>query len=90
MQGQAELRTLLDFLRRGDVLMVFDRLARSIGDLQDIARDVKARGATLKATEQPIDPNARALEAFLRKKIDGGFHNCVARVFGRTDHGFRG
>ena len=31
------------------------RLARSIGDLQDIVRAVKAKGASLKATEQPID-----------------------------------
>ena len=48
---------MLDFLRRGDVLMVtrIDRLARSIGDLQDIVRAVKAKGAALKATEQPID-----------------------------------
>src|ERR1700730_5869302 len=55
--GRDELRTVLDVLRRGDVLMVtrIDRLARSIGDLQDIVRDVKARGASLKATEQPID-----------------------------------
>ena len=54
--GRAELQTVLDFLRPGDVLMVtgIDRLARSIGDLQDIVRAVKAKGATLKATEQPI------------------------------------
>jgi DNA invertase Pin-like site-specific DNA recombinase len=32
-----------------------DRLARSIGDLQDIVRAVKAKGASLKAIEQPID-----------------------------------
>jgi Resolvase, N terminal domain len=51
--GREELRTVLDFLRKGDVLMVtrIDRLARSIGDLQDIVRTVKARGASLKATE---------------------------------------
>jgi DNA invertase Pin-like site-specific DNA recombinase len=30
-----------------------DRLARSIGDLQDIVRAVRAKGAALKATEQP-------------------------------------
>ena len=32
--------TVLEFLRKGDVLMVtrVDRLARSIGDLQDIVR----------------------------------------------------
>jgi DNA invertase Pin-like site-specific DNA recombinase len=51
--GREELRTVLDFLRSGDVLMVtrIDRLARRIGDLQDIVRAVKAKGATLKATE---------------------------------------
>ncbi len=34
-EGQEELRTVLDFLRKGDVPMVtrIDRLARSIGDL---------------------------------------------------------
>src|SRR6478672_1230462 len=41
--GRDELRTVLDFLRKGDVLMVtrIDRLARSIGDLQDIVRACK-------------------------------------------------
>jgi DNA invertase Pin-like site-specific DNA recombinase len=65
--GRAELRTVLDFLRRGDVLMVtrIDRLARSIGDLQDIVRAVKARGASLKATEQPIDTSTAAGKCFL-------------------------
>src|SRR5713101_8298087 len=55
--GRAELQTVLEFLRPGDVLMItrIDRLARSIGDLQDIIRSVKARGASLRATEQPID-----------------------------------
>ena len=43
--GREELRTVLEFLRKGDALMVtrIDRLARSIGDLQDIVRQVKAR-----------------------------------------------
>jgi DNA invertase Pin-like site-specific DNA recombinase len=55
--GRTELQTVLEFLRPGDVLMVtrIDRLARSIGDLQDIVRAIKARGATLKATEQPFN-----------------------------------
>jgi DNA invertase Pin-like site-specific DNA recombinase len=62
-----ELRTVLDFLRAGDVLTVtrIDRLARSIGDLQDIVRIVKARGASLRATEQPIDTNTAAGKCFL-------------------------
>src|SRR5207253_11426384 len=54
-------------LRPGDALMVrrIDRLARSIGDLQDIVRAVKAKGATLKATEQPIDTGTAAGKCFL-------------------------
>jgi DNA invertase Pin-like site-specific DNA recombinase len=66
-EGREELRTVLDFLRAGDVLTVtrIDRLARSIGDLQDIVRQVKARGAFLKATEQPIDTGTAAGKCFL-------------------------
>jgi DNA invertase Pin-like site-specific DNA recombinase len=65
--GRDELRTVLDFLRKGDVLMVtrIDRLARSIGDLQDIVRTVRQKGASLKATEQPIDTSTAAGKCFL-------------------------
>jgi DNA invertase Pin-like site-specific DNA recombinase len=65
--GRAELQTVLEFLRAGDVLIVtrIDRLARSIGDLQDIVRAVKAKGAALKATEQPIDTATAAGKCFL-------------------------
>src|SRR5246127_319481 len=65
--GRAELQTVLDFLSAGDVLTVtrIDRLARSIGDLQDIVRAVKAKGASLKVTEQPIDTRTAAGKAFL-------------------------
>src|SRR5467141_3037517 len=65
--GRTELQTVLDFLRKGDVLMVtrIDRLARSIGDLQDIVRAMKARGASLRATEQPIDTGTAAGKCFL-------------------------
>jgi DNA invertase Pin-like site-specific DNA recombinase len=56
-EGRTELKTLLDFIRAGDVLVVtrIDRLARSIGDLLSIVEIVRSRGATLKATEQPFD-----------------------------------
>jgi len=66
-KGRTELQTVLDFLREGDALVVtrIDRLARSIGDLQDIVRAVKAKGASLKATEQPIDTTTAAGKAFL-------------------------
>src|SRR5665213_2772691 len=65
--GRAELQTILDFLRPGDVLMItrIDRLARSIGDLQDIVRAIRAKGASLKAAEQPIDTGTAAGKAFL-------------------------
>jgi DNA invertase Pin-like site-specific DNA recombinase len=60
-EGREEPRTVLDFLREGDVLTVTrnDRLARGIGDLHDIVRVVRTRGVSLKATEQPIDQHGR-------------------------------
>jgi DNA invertase Pin-like site-specific DNA recombinase len=58
--GRAELRIVLDFL-----VTRIDRLARSIGDLQDIVRAVKTKGASLKATEQPIDTSTAAGKCFL-------------------------
>jgi DNA invertase Pin-like site-specific DNA recombinase len=66
-QGRAELRTVLDFIGKGDVPLVtrVDRLARSIGDLQDIVRALKAKGASLRATEQPIDTRTAAGRCFL-------------------------
>ena len=66
-QGREELRTLLDFIREGDELVVtrVDRLARSIGDLQDVVRELKGKGATLRAIEQPIDTSTAAGKAFL-------------------------
>src|ERR1700751_3692343 len=65
--GREELRTVLDFLREGDVLMVtrIDRRGRSNGNLQDIVRTVRAKGASLKATEQPIDTSPAAGKCFL-------------------------
>jgi DNA invertase Pin-like site-specific DNA recombinase len=67
LRGREALRTVLEFLHAGDVMMVtrIDRLARSIGDLQDIVRTVRARGAVLKATEQPIDTGTAAGKCFL-------------------------
>ena len=65
-EGRQQLRTVLDFLRSGDVLMVarIDHLAWSIGDLQHIVRQVKVRGASLKATEQSIDTSTAAGKCF--------------------------
>lgn len=66
-RGRSELATLMEFLRDGDTLMVtrIDRLARSVKDLQDIVHELRGRGVTLKATEQPIDTGTAAGKAFL-------------------------
>jgi DNA invertase Pin-like site-specific DNA recombinase len=66
-KGRSELATLMDFLRKGDALVVtrVDRLARSVKDLQDIVHELKAKGVTLRATEQPIDTSTPAGKAFL-------------------------
>ena len=66
-EGRTELAAMLDFLRKGDVLVVtrIDRLARSIGDLQDIVRSLRAKGVSLRATEQPVDTGTAAGKAFL-------------------------
>ena len=55
------------FLRPGNELVVtrIDRLARSIGDLQDLVREMRAKGASLRATEQPIGTSTAAGKAFL-------------------------
>ena len=57
----------MEFLRDGDALVVtrIDRLARSLRDLQNIVHDLKQRGVSLKATEQPIDTSTPAGKAFL-------------------------
>ena len=54
-------------MRRGDELVVtrIDRLARSIGDLQDIVRELKRKGAFLRAADQPIDTSTAAGKAFV-------------------------
>jgi DNA invertase Pin-like site-specific DNA recombinase len=66
-EGRAELALLLEFVREGDELVItrIDRLARSIGDLQDIVRTLKAKGVALRATEQPIDTATAAGKCFL-------------------------
>ena len=67
VQGRDELKTLLDFVREGDELVVtrVDRLARSIRDLQNIVYELDQKGVVLSATEQPIDIRTSAGKCFL-------------------------
>ena len=66
--GRIELETVLSFLRSGDTLMVtrVDRLARSVADLERIVAELRAKGAHLRATQQPIDTSSPAGVAFLQ------------------------
>jgi DNA invertase Pin-like site-specific DNA recombinase len=59
---------LLEFIREGDTLVVtrLDRLARSMEDLLRIVSDLRERGASLRATEQPVDTSSAAGKAFLQ------------------------
>jgi len=67
-EGRDELETVLSFVRAGDTLMVtrIDRLARSVKDLEGIVEKLKAKGAFLRATDQPIDTATPAGIAFLQ------------------------
>jgi DNA invertase Pin-like site-specific DNA recombinase len=62
------LSDALEFIREGDTFLVtrIDRLARSVADLEAIVAKVKAKGAFLKAVEQPIDTSTPAGTAFLQ------------------------
>lgn len=66
--GRTELDTIVQFLRPGDVLVVtrIDRLARSLSDLLAIVQEVEGKGASLRATEQPVDTGSAAGRAFLQ------------------------
>lgn len=65
--GRPELELVLQFIRAGDVLVVtrIDRLARSVGDLQVIVATLRARGAALECTEQPVNTGTAAGKCFL-------------------------
>ena|SRR6056297_2760820 len=67
-EGREELKTLLEFLREGDTLVVVrvDRLARSLSDLQAITKELNAKGVAFKATEQPVDTSTSAGKAFFQ------------------------
>ena len=66
-KGRDELANCISYMREGDSLVVtrIDRLARSLRDLQNLVHELKGRGITLKAIEQPIDTSTAAGKAFL-------------------------
>ncbi len=67
LRGRSELNTLLEFLRKGDELVVtrIDRLARSMRDLQNIVYELTEKGVHLSATEQSINTSTPEGKCFL-------------------------
>jgi len=65
-EGRKELETLMEFLREDDTLVVtrLDRLARSILDLQVIAKELRERGVALKVIEQDVNTASSSGRAF--------------------------
>lgn len=66
-KDRQELRTVLEFLREGDELVVFklDRLARSAEELLRIVRELTERGVALRTVDGEIDTRTAAGCAFL-------------------------
>lgn len=66
-RDRLELSRLLDFVSEGDTLVItrLDRLARSVGDLQEIVRLLESKGASFAATEQSIETGTAAGRAFM-------------------------
>jgi DNA invertase Pin-like site-specific DNA recombinase len=62
LRARPELDRLMDQLRPGDVVVVtkYDRLARSLADLLDIARSIEARGAGFRSLAEDIDTTTPA------------------------------
>ena len=56
LDGRPELKTILDFIHPGEILVVtrIDRLARSLNDLQTIVTHLKSKGAHLLQASTPM------------------------------------
>jgi DNA invertase Pin-like site-specific DNA recombinase len=66
--GRKELDTILSFIGSGDTLVVtrIDRLARSVSDLEGIARELEAKGAHLRCVEQDVNTGTPSGKAFFQ------------------------
>jgi DNA invertase Pin-like site-specific DNA recombinase len=65
--GRTELATVLEFIRKGDALVVakLDRLARSVADLSQIVKTLENKGASLQVLNANIDTSTASGKAFL-------------------------
>jgi len=64
--GREQLDLMLSVISPADLVLVtrVDRLARSVHDLTGIAAEIKSKGASLKAIEQPVDTTTAAGQCF--------------------------
>jgi DNA invertase Pin-like site-specific DNA recombinase len=67
LQGRQELTSLLEFIRKGDTLVVarLDRLGRSVADLADIVRTLETKGAHLRVLDHDINTKGASGKAFM-------------------------
>ena len=66
LKAREKLAAALDYIREGDTLVVtkLDRLARSVGHLLDITKEIEAKGSSLRILDIAIDtstPNGRLM-----------------------------
>ena len=66
-EGRDQLQTVLDFIQRGDTLVItkLDRLARSLADLSRIVELLVKKGASLRILNTNIDTSTASGKAFL-------------------------
>ena len=76
-QGRDKLKQCLEFVREGDEFVItrIDRCSRSILDLQLIVKQLKEKGVTISATEQPIS----------NKDATGKFGRILGELWRTTD-----
>lgn len=62
VKERQQLCAMLDYVRSSDVIVItrIDRLARSVGQLVEIAEDLHARGVGLRVLGTPIDTSTAA------------------------------
>lgn len=59
-RNRPQLKAMIDFVQPGDVVVVSElsRLARSVMDLYQIAKELKEKGASLESLKEDIDLNS--------------------------------
>ena len=94
-RGRAQLAACLDYLRRGDVLVVLDldRLGRQAAELIALIKELEKKGIGFRALNSPMDTTTPAGRAFMqiqaafaemernviRQRIREGFKSARAR-----------